>query len=314
MFLKKKMMVLLVLAMVLTAFVGCTSTDAKSTIQIANYKQGSLNQTELTDQLIQMAGLQSMLDFVDTGILNDIEPVTEDMSLSVEERIASIKVQYPENFEVTLQMNGFANEDELRKAFLLDSQRQAYITKYVASNVITAEEIQAYYDAFEPEIQASHILIQAADNSDVALAAAKQEAEDLIARINAGEDFAALAVEFSKDPGSGAQGGDLGSFGRGAMVEAFEDAAFALEVGQVTQEPVQTQFGFHIIKKTSEGQKLSMEDMKPEIETILTEEKLQADQNLASFALIKLREENGLEIINPVLAEQYRLFTEQVSQ
>lgn len=75
------------------------------------------------------------------------------------------------------------------------------------------------------------------------------EAQDLIKKIEAGEDFATLAKDFSSC-GSAAQGGDLGEFGKGMMVKPFEEAAFALEVGQVSA-PVQTQFGFHIIKRNA---------------------------------------------------------------
>lgn len=75
------------------------------------------------------------------------------------------------------------------------------------------------------------------------------EAKDLLKKINDGADFGALAKDFSKC-GSAAQGGDLGEFGKGMMVKPFEDAAFNLEVGQVS-EPVQTQFGYHLIKRNA---------------------------------------------------------------
>jgi parvulin-like peptidyl-prolyl isomerase len=77
--------------------------------------------------------------------------------------------------------------------------------------------------------------------------AARQKAEDLLKRVRAGEDFAALAKEFSEDPGSRAQGGDLGWFSRGEMVKEFEDAAFALKEGEVSGI-VESPFGYHIIK------------------------------------------------------------------
>ena len=76
---------------------------------------------------------------------------------------------------------------------------------------------------------------------------ARQKAEDLLRRVHAGEDFAELAKEYSEDPGSRAQGGDLGWFGRGQMVKPFEDAAFALKEGEVSGV-VESPFGFHIIK------------------------------------------------------------------
>ncbi len=86
----------------------------------------------------------------------------------------------------------------------------------------------------EKEIHARHILV-----------ATEDEAKEIAERLKKGEDFAALAKEKSKD--ANAEGGDLGLFARGQMLKPFEDAAFALEVGQIS-EPVQTQFGWHIIK------------------------------------------------------------------
>ena len=96
--------------------------------------------------------------------------------------------------------------------------------------------------------KASHILVKIpSDASDEAVAAAKKKAEDILARIRKGEDFAALAKAESDDPGSAKQGGDLGFFGKGVMDPAFEEAAFALKKGEVS-EPVRSSFGFHIIK------------------------------------------------------------------
>lgn len=87
------------------------------------------------------------------------------------------------------------------------------------------------------QITASHILVEK-----------EHEAEDLLKKIAAGESFEALARQFSQCP-SGKQGGMLGTFGRGQMVKPFEDAAFALQPGQISK-PVRTQFGFHLIKRS----------------------------------------------------------------
>jgi parvulin-like peptidyl-prolyl isomerase len=88
----------------------------------------------------------------------------------------------------------------------------------------------------EEQVWARHILVET-----------EQEAKDIHERLQKGEDFAELAKELSKDTGSGANGGDLGWFGRGAMVPEFEKVAFALEVGEIS-EPVQSQFGYHLIQ------------------------------------------------------------------
>jgi peptidyl-prolyl cis-trans isomerase D len=119
------------------------------------------------------------------------------------------------------------------------------------AEVKQAYEANAKQYTTNEERQASHILIAVKpDASDAAKAAAKQKATELAAKARAKPDsFAELAKANSQDPGSSAQGGDLGSFGRGAMVKAFEDAVFAAKVGDIVG-PVQTDFGYHVIKVT----------------------------------------------------------------
>jgi peptidyl-prolyl cis-trans isomerase C len=117
--------------------------------------------------------------------------------------------------------------------------RDAYYDKSVR-NAVTEDEAKKVFDEKiaglkpEEEIHARHILV-----------ATEAEAKEVEERLKKGEDFATLAKEKSKDPS--AEGGDLGFFSRGQMLKPFEDAAFALKEGEIS-EPVQTQFGWHIIK------------------------------------------------------------------
>ena len=105
------------------------------------------------------------------------------------------------------------------------------------------------------KIGASHILVaykgsrSAAPNITRTKDQARKRAEDALKKAKAGKDFAALAKEYSDDPGSGAKGGDLGTFPRTMMVKPFGDAAFALKPGEISGI-VETDFGFHVIKRT----------------------------------------------------------------
>jgi parvulin-like peptidyl-prolyl isomerase len=98
-----------------------------------------------------------------------------------------------------------------------------------------------------PQVRASHILFSVTDEKEGAKV--KVKAESVLKRIKAGEDFAKLAKEFGSD-GTKENGGDLGWFGKGQMVQEFEDAAFALTPDQLSDKLVKTQFGYHIVKAT----------------------------------------------------------------
>lgn len=147
---------------------------------------------------------------------------------------------------------------------------------------VSAEELQSYYRdhiaEFEKaeERQASHILIATPSDADEKTrAAAKDKAQQLVEQAKAKPDqFADLAKKHSQDPGSAEKGGDLGFFRRGAMVKAFEDAAFGLKVGEITG-PIESPFGYHIIRLTAvkPGEKKRFDEVKNQIEAELKKQK-----------------------------------------
>ena len=116
----------------------------------------------------------------------------------------------------------------------------------------------------QEQVRARHILVES-----------KSEAEEVRNKLLAGEDFSKLAKDYSTDSSNNEQGGDLGFFARGDMVKEFEDVAFSLEVGNIS-EPVKTDFGYHIIKVEDHKQakEANYEDNKVAIREILFEEKL----------------------------------------
>lgn len=143
---------------------------------------------------------------------------------------------------------------------------------------ITEEDMRAYYKAnsenyMAPEtVRARHILVRVPANADENVKQeAKKKAERILVRIRSGEDFERLASELSDDTGSKQKGGDVGFFQRGRFVKPFEDAAFSLTKGEFSG-PVETKFGFHIIRleERKEAQPKPFEGVKEEIRATLT--------------------------------------------
>ena len=155
---------------------------------------------------------------------------------------------------------------------------------------ITDADLQARYDQEigaatpEQEVSARHILVKT-----------EEEAKAIIAELDGGADFEALAKTKSTGP-SGPNGGDLGYFGKGRMVPEFEQAAFAMETGAYTKEPVKTQFGFHIIKVDDKRDVAlpTFEQSKEQLQQIVLTEKYAA-------AVEEGREAVGVEILDKTL-------------
>jgi peptidyl-prolyl cis-trans isomerase C len=165
--------------------------------------------------------------------------------------------------------------------------RDAFFDAGIA-NAVTEEAAKKIYDEKigqvkpEQEIHARHILV-----------GTEAEAKEVAERLKKGEDFATVAKEKSKDANS--EGGDLGFFTRGTMLKPFEDAAFALEVGQIS-EPVQTQFGWHIIKvEEKRDQPLpTFDQVKEAIIAQLVQQKAQE-------VVTGLRDGAKIEVVDPEL-------------
>lgn len=154
----------------------------------------------------------------------------------------------------------------------------------VAQMQVSDEEVKHFYDENvtkfqgDEQRQASHILIGFGVSASAAeKAAAKEKAQSILDQLKKSPNrFEELAIQNSQDPGSASKGGDLGSFGRGAMVKPFEDAVFSMKVDQIS-DLVESEFGYHIIKLNAvTGQSSSFESMKPQIKAELLYQKAQA--------------------------------------
>jgi peptidyl-prolyl cis-trans isomerase D len=146
------------------------------------------------------------------------------------------------------------------------------------------------------QVRASHILLKTQGKDD---AAVKKQAEDLLAKVKGGGDFAALATKFSEDTESAKKGGDLDYFGRGRMVKEFEDAAFALKPGEISGL-VKSQFGYHIIKLVDkkDATTQSLDQVRPQIENSLKYERAQKEmERVATDLAGKLKKPEDLDTV-----------------
>lgn len=181
--------------------------------------------------------------------------------------------------EETLQAN-IAEMGYTEETLKGQIEKYLYITTFVEEMVtreipVSEEEIRTFYDEnpqhfTQPEqIRASHILLTFGEEAGRTREEAEELARSLIARLEEGADFAELAANNSEGP-SAERGGDLGPFGRGQMVQEFEEVAFALEAGEISGI-VETKFGLHIIKVTdkTEEQVVSLDMVSPTIESHL---------------------------------------------
>jgi peptidyl-prolyl cis-trans isomerase C len=174
----------------------------------------------------------------------------------------------------------------------MQALRNAYVDQEIV-NTITDAELQEAYKTLvadkhqaEEEVHARHILVET-----------REEAEKIIADLQGGASFEELAKQ-SKDP-SGQNGGDLGFFGKGQMVPEFETVAFALEPGSFTEEPVESQFGWHVIKVEEKRMSTppAMEAVEEQLRTYLQRQKFET-------VLAGLREKYPVEVVGaPAAAE-----------
>ena len=206
----------------------------------------------------------------------------------VDAQVAEMQKQFPSEAEFT---KALAARNTTVAQLKADARADMGINKMMEAEVAgevaaTDADAKDFYDKNpdkfkQPEsIRASHILVMAGQDADeTTKKAARTKIDAVLKRARAGEDFAALAKEHSQD-GSAAQGGDLGFFPHGQMVPAFDQAAFALKPGEIS-EVVTTQFGYHVIKLTEkkEASMVPFDTVKPRVLEFLSNQKKQERVN-----------------------------------
>jgi peptidyl-prolyl cis-trans isomerase C len=225
---------------------------------------------------------------------------------AINDQILMMKRQFPseeefKNFLSRINQSEDSIKEQIKKRLLI----QQFIENQFAQKVAVSEkEMREYYNTHpdffkQPEqIRASHILIKVDQNWDKPRKdEARKKIETIQKRLKKGDDFAQLAKEFSQCPSS-ANGGDLGYFSRGQMVKPFEEVAFKMKAGEVSNI-VETPFGYHLIKVTDRkpATQLSFNEIKEKIAQFLKMNKVQKE---VSLYLEKLREKAKIQRFLPV--------------
>ena len=282
---------------------------------IASINGKDFTANDLYDELKRQGGTSVLVTMIDDFIINQ---EVEDSTAANDYADALIKQyklnfqQQGEDFEAALLSAGYENEADFKKAIVSDYKRNEVTQKYLKEKV-TDDELKEYYDEhISDELSVKHILIApdvskdaTSEEKTAAENAALEKAKDLISQLNNGADFDTLAKENSDDEATKNNGGVINNVVKEGYVTEFFEAAYALENGTYTSEPVKTEYGYHIIYKESHTPKQSLDEMKETLYEKVVNQKLKADENLEYKIWAEIREKYNLTINDSTINNVY---------
>lgn len=244
---------------------GCQKGDI-----VAKIENESITKNELYDVLVEQNGNQ-VLDSLITEKIIDLETKKQNIKVSdedVEKELDKMKEQYGGEEALSMAMMQYGLDmDALKENVKTNLKIKMLLEPEIE---ITEEDISDYFkenkEKFDKseQVNARHILVET-----------EEEANEISNKLESGEDFAELAKEYSKDPGSKTAGGDLGFFGKGEMAKEFEETAFSLKKNEVSK-PIKSEHGYHIIEvlEKKEEEKAKLEDVKEDIQEMILQQKI----------------------------------------
>lgn len=315
---KKKKLLIGLISLGVLATTGCGKIPKLENGEevVASLDGKNFTANDLYNELKKQGGSSVLVNMIDTFITN--QEITD--SKEAEEYAASLikqyKLSYEQNgadFEAALISNGYANEDEFKEVIATDYKKSEIAKKYIKAD-ITDDELKDYYDNhISDELSVKHILIapEVSDNATDeektnAENAALEKAKNLIEQLNNGADFDTLAKENSSDDATKDNGGVINNVVKEGYVTEFWNAAYALENGKYTTEPVKTQYGYHIIYKVSHTEKKSLDEMKDTLYNKIVSEKISNDSSLEQKTWVKIREKYNLTINDSTIDSTYK--------
>lgn len=318
---KKKITYGITTVLAISLLTGCGAAKLKNgeelVAKVDNYK---ISADDLYSEMKEKYAVKTLIDNIDHQLLDTTYKTDETETKAIENQIEEIKKTYGSNdqiFEqIIKQVYNVESVDELKAMLSLDYKRDLAIKDYVKEKVVTDEEVTTYYDTkVIGDVKASHILIKPnAKDSDSEETKTKKEneakkkAEEIIKKLDNGEDFAKLAKKYSDDKGTASKGGNLGYFNMDDdFEENFVSAAAALKKGAYSKEPVKTKYGYEIILKVDEKDKKKKDDLESTIRQTLADEKIKEDSSTTTYykRLRDWRESKGLKFEDKELKKMY---------
>ena len=317
----KKIIIISMFALLLT---GCGDVELENGEKaIVSFNNGDgVSAQELYDELKDMYGVNYLVNLIDTKLLNlEYEETTEELEY-VQQVVDSVKAESGEEFISYIEYYYGVNSEQAFEDYIrLNYRRSLWIEDY-AKDIVTDKQIEEYYnDVYVGDMEVSHILITVNATADTpddekkeAETEAYNKAKEIIEKLNNGEDFATLAKENSDDTATANEGGAVGTVNYGMNYdEDFVEAAAKLEEGKYSTTPVKTQFGYHIIYKTKQEEKKSLEDSTDTIREIIANESLNNNTQLYSEALEALRNKYEMDIVDGELKSGYEEYLTEIN-
>ncbi|WEY46110.1 peptidylprolyl isomerase [Bacillus sp. B28] len=277
----KKIAIAAITATSILALSACSSGDKEV---IAKTDAGDVTKGELYTNMKKQTGASVLTQLVQEKVLDKKYKVSDK---EIDNKMKEYKTQLGDQYT--------ALEDQYGKDYLKEQVKYELLTQKAAKDNIkvTDDEIKEYWENLKGQIRASHILV-----------ADKKTAEEVEKKLKKGEKFDALAKEYSTDTGSAKNGGELGWISKDneQLDSTFRKAAFKLKTNEVS-DPVKTQFGYHIIKKTEERGKY--EDMKKELKSDVLDQKLN-DNTAVQAAVQKVMKKADIDVKDKDLKDTFK--------
>ena len=305
---------LLIIMFSLILVCGCGTSHLKDGKEsVVKFDEGGISAEDLYEKLKNKYGANEIVDLIDTELLSREYKETNDEKTYITQMILGMKEQYKDDFDSTIKSYyNVDNEDDLKEIIRLSYRRNLWLEDYSKKQVNDTQINDYYENSLIGDIEASHILIEpkvssnaSDDEKKKAEDEALEKAKSVIDRLNNGEKFEDLAKELSDDTYNKDDGGKLDKFNeRTNFDKNFLDAAIKLEVGKYSSTPVKSQYGYHIIYKTSQDEKPKLEDAKEDIISAIAKDLISQDGFMAK-SLLGLREKYGIKITDSDIEKAY---------